>query len=260
MRDWLYVEDHCRRHPAGPAARPSPARSTTSAAATSAPTSRSWTPCASELERRSRPPENPALRARGRATELKTFVTDRPGHDRRYAIDAARSAASSAGGRPRPRAGLAATVRWYLEHRDWCEAVQSGQLPARAPGPQRRAERSAGAPHIRDVPGSGPSRIRGPHDWGTRDAPAPTLISRRTENLAGPQCCSRRSNGARAGRSLPASCRTASGAPSGSRIPMPRDFAARRRRLSISPQPPTVSPLDFRSQMRVWHRRLGREA
>ena len=51
---------------------------------------------------------------------LKTFVPDRPGHDRRYAIDASRIAAL--GWRPRRpfRQGLRDTVRWYVEHRDWC--------------------------------------------------------------------------------------------------------------------------------------------
>lgn len=74
--------------------------------------------------------ENPALHARGAASyaALKTFVTDRPGHDRRYAIDATRIR-EQLGWRPRHdfESGLARTVRWYLENRDWCEAVQSGK-------------------------------------------------------------------------------------------------------------------------------------
>jgi dTDP-glucose 4,6-dehydratase len=72
---------------------------------------------------------NPALARAGVSdyTDLKTFVEDRPGHDRRYAIDAGK-ALRELDWRPTRdlEGGLGATVRWYLEHRDWCEAVQSG--------------------------------------------------------------------------------------------------------------------------------------
>ena len=58
---------------------------------------------------------------------LITFVKDRPGHDFRYAIDAARIE-GELGWRPRHdlEGGLRATVRWYSEHRDWLDAVASG--------------------------------------------------------------------------------------------------------------------------------------
>jgi dTDP-glucose 4,6-dehydratase len=58
---------------------------------------------------------------------LKTFVADRPGHDRRYAIDDTK-VRRELGFRPAHdlERGLAETVRWYLAHPDWCEAVQSG--------------------------------------------------------------------------------------------------------------------------------------
>jgi dTDP-glucose 4,6-dehydratase len=59
---------------------------------------------------------------------LKRFVPDRPGHDRRYAIDASKIR-RELGWSPRHtfEDGLEATVRWYLEHRAWCEAVQGGR-------------------------------------------------------------------------------------------------------------------------------------
>jgi dTDP-glucose 4,6-dehydratase len=71
---------------------------------------------------------NPALAGASSYRSLKTFVTDRPGHDRRYAIDASKIR-QELGWRPVYdfERGLLATVRWYLEHRGWCERVQSGQ-------------------------------------------------------------------------------------------------------------------------------------
>ena len=58
-------------------------------------------------------------------SQLITSVTDRPGHDRRYAIDPARIE-GELGWHPRHsfEAGLAETVSWYLEHRGWCAAVR----------------------------------------------------------------------------------------------------------------------------------------
>jgi dTDP-glucose 4,6-dehydratase len=59
---------------------------------------------------------------------LKTFVPDRPGHDWRYAIDASKIR-RELGWQPVHAfaEGLLDTARWYLEHRDWCEAVQAGR-------------------------------------------------------------------------------------------------------------------------------------
>jgi dTDP-glucose 4,6-dehydratase len=53
-------------------------------------------------------------------TEAIRFVTDRPGHDRRYAIDATKMR-DELSWRPRVTfaQGIAATVRWYLDNRDW---------------------------------------------------------------------------------------------------------------------------------------------
>jgi dTDP-glucose 4,6-dehydratase len=59
---------------------------------------------------------------------LVKSVPDRPGHDRRYAIDTARVRAEL-GWAPTVRfeEGLARTVRWYLSHRDWVERITSGK-------------------------------------------------------------------------------------------------------------------------------------
>ncbi|HTY04104.1 MAG TPA: dTDP-glucose 4,6-dehydratase [Rhodocyclaceae bacterium] len=63
----------------------------------------------------------------GRHERLITFVKDRPGHDRRYAIDA-KKIERELGWRPVEtfETGIRKTVRWYLEHQDWVEHVQSG--------------------------------------------------------------------------------------------------------------------------------------
>jgi dTDP-glucose 4,6-dehydratase len=58
---------------------------------------------------------------------LITFVEDRPGHDRRYAIDAGKIQ-RELGWTPEEtfESGLEKTVRWYLRNREWCEGVLSG--------------------------------------------------------------------------------------------------------------------------------------
>jgi dTDP-glucose 4,6-dehydratase len=63
----------------------------------------------------------------GRRENLITFVTDRPGHDLRYAIDA-RKIERELGWRPAETfgSGLEKTVRWYLDNRAWWERVRSG--------------------------------------------------------------------------------------------------------------------------------------
>ena len=59
--------------------------------------------------------------------ELVEHVADRPAHDRRYAMDAAK-AEQELGWRPARsfEQGLADTVRWYVEHEDWWRAVKDG--------------------------------------------------------------------------------------------------------------------------------------
>jgi dTDP-glucose 4,6-dehydratase len=63
----------------------------------------------------------------GPRERLITYVTDRPGHDRRYAIDA-RKIAGELGWQPAEtfETGIAKTVRWYLANQDWVARVQSG--------------------------------------------------------------------------------------------------------------------------------------
>jgi dTDP-glucose 4,6-dehydratase len=58
---------------------------------------------------------------------LMQFVKDRPGHDRRYAIDPS-LAESELGWRPLEtwESGLDKTIRWYREHPNWIERARSG--------------------------------------------------------------------------------------------------------------------------------------
>jgi len=60
--------------------------------------------------------------------ELITFVKDRPGHDRRYAIDFSKLK-EALGWMPEEsfESGLRKTIQWYLDHQDWVERVKSGE-------------------------------------------------------------------------------------------------------------------------------------
>jgi dTDP-glucose 4,6-dehydratase len=66
-------------------------------------------------------------REQGESAKLITYVKDRPGHDLRYAIDAAKLN-KTLGWKPSLRfeEGLKKTVEWYLENQDWVEHVTSG--------------------------------------------------------------------------------------------------------------------------------------
>ena len=68
-----------------------------------------------------------APRAGGARRELITFVKDRPGHDRRYAMDA-RKIERELGWRPKEtfETGIRKTIRWYLENQEWVRDVTSG--------------------------------------------------------------------------------------------------------------------------------------
>jgi dTDP-glucose 4,6-dehydratase len=128
VRDWIYVEDHCagilrvlEAGRVGERYNIGASDERTNLALVDAICAR--------LEAIAPAARNPRLAAAGvaRYADLKRFVPDRPGHDRRYAIDASRIC-RELGWRPAYdlERGLAATVRWYLDHRDWCEAVQAG--------------------------------------------------------------------------------------------------------------------------------------
>ena len=58
---------------------------------------------------------------------LITYVKDRPGHDRRYAMDI-RKLSGELGWKPEHAfdSGLRQTIEWYLDHADWVEGVASG--------------------------------------------------------------------------------------------------------------------------------------
>ena len=67
-------------------------------------------------------------RAQGTSSKLISYVTDRPGHDLRYAIDASK-VISETGWRPKTdfAQGLELTVMWYLNNQDWLNHVASGE-------------------------------------------------------------------------------------------------------------------------------------
>jgi dTDP-glucose 4,6-dehydratase len=129
VRDWLHVEDHCaalllvlRRGVPGGRYNVGAGDERTNLEIVDAI-------CAA-LESIWPAAGNPVLAGRGiaRYADLRTFVPDRPGHDRRYAVDATRLTAEL-GWRPAHRFedGLRATVAWYLQHREWCDTVLTGK-------------------------------------------------------------------------------------------------------------------------------------
>ena len=69
-----------------------------------------------------------APRGEGSYASQLAYVQDRPGHDKRYAIDAGKIE-RELGWKPQEtfESGLRKTVQWYLDNRDWCEQVQSGK-------------------------------------------------------------------------------------------------------------------------------------
>jgi dTDP-glucose 4,6-dehydratase len=125
VRDWIHVEDHCagidlvlRRGRVGESYNIGGGNERTNLEVVD-------TICAA-LDRLLPATTNPRLAGRVASyRELKTHVEDRKGHDRRYAIDASKVRAEL-GWKPAHdfAAGIETTVRWYLDNRSWCEAVQ----------------------------------------------------------------------------------------------------------------------------------------
>jgi len=111
VRDWIYVEDHC---------------AALHAILTRGRVGEIYN-IGADGEMSNRALTAAILKELGKPESLIRYVEDRPGHDRRYAIDATKlrrelgwaPAASNA-------EWLAVTVRWYLENRSWWEAVKDG--------------------------------------------------------------------------------------------------------------------------------------
>ncbi len=121
VRDWLYVEDHCRAlEQVLERGKPGQVYNI-GGGAERRNLEVVETLCDLVDELRPGLPHGPC---RG----LIRFVTDRPGHDRRYAIDS-RKIGRRLGWRPEEdfASGLRKTVAWYLEHPDWIERVTSGK-------------------------------------------------------------------------------------------------------------------------------------
>jgi dTDP-glucose 4,6-dehydratase len=112
VRDWIYVEDHCRGILA--ALEKGPSGSTYNFGARN--------------ERRNIDVVESLLDAVGKPRTLITFVKDRLGHDRRYAIDPS-LAETELGWRPQETwdTGLAKTITWYQTNTEWLARARSGE-------------------------------------------------------------------------------------------------------------------------------------
>ena len=110
VRDWIYVEDYCRAILAA-LERGEPGRTYNAGA---------------RNPRRNLEVIESLLDALGKPRSLISFVKDRPGHDRRYAIDPTRIE-TELGWWPREtwQSGLAKTIAWYLENTQWIKNTRN---------------------------------------------------------------------------------------------------------------------------------------
>lgn len=112
VRDWLYVEDHCEAiDRVMRSGRPGEVYNV-----------------GGHNERTNLQVVKAILAELGKPESLISFVTDRPGHDMRYAIDPAKIQ-QELDWNPETRfeEGIAHTVRWYLDNRDWWQRILDGE-------------------------------------------------------------------------------------------------------------------------------------
>jgi len=133
VRDWLYVEDHCRGIEAC-LANGTPGETYNIGGGEELPNMAVIDRICTEVDHAfeniaglaERYPDAPAAKGMPTST-LKTFVEDRKGHDRRYAIDETR-ARIELGYAPQHdfAAGLSSTLRWYLDNEAWWQPLLKG--------------------------------------------------------------------------------------------------------------------------------------
>jgi dTDP-glucose 4,6-dehydratase len=119
VRDWLYVGDHCEA--IGTVLRAGKPGDTYNIGGWNEKANIEIVKTICDLV------DEMAPRAAGSRCGLITFVKDRPGHDRRYAMDA-RKIERELGWKPKAtfESGIRQTVRWYLENVEWVRNVSSG--------------------------------------------------------------------------------------------------------------------------------------
>ena len=128
IRDWLYVEDHCRAVKLA-FEKGTPGEVYVVGGNNEQKNLNLVNEICDILDDIAPPVEVPQLHEQGLKSykELIRFVTDRPGHDRRYAIDAAKIK-RELGWQPEVgfEAGLRRTIEWYLQNPEWVDQVSSG--------------------------------------------------------------------------------------------------------------------------------------